>query len=182
MEIQTFPPDSKISFSVILPKQCHGLKIVEIITGQEDLTDCDGVWTRNKDFILGIKTADCAPVCFSDSEKFGILHAGWRGLVSGICEKMLDIFNSPETEIFVGPMLPEFEIKKDSCYEAISQKFGSQFFVEKDDEIIFKFKDALASILPKAVFDPRTTFGDQSLSSWRRDKIRNQNNTTIIKS
>jgi copper oxidase (laccase) domain-containing protein len=185
MKVETYSPNSEIPYKVILPKQCHGIKIIEIITGNEDLSECDGVWTKNKDLILGVQTSDCAPICFSDRDKFGIIHVGWRGLVNGICENILNIFNSSETDIFVAPMLPEFEIKKDFCYEAINKKFGTKFFVEKDDKIIFKFKDVISSILPNAKFDPRSTYKDTQLSSWRR-KIETDknplksNNTTVV--
>ena len=183
MKVETYSPNFKIPYDVIIPKQCHGTKIVEIITGNEDLSECDGVWTKNKSLILGIKTADCAPICFGDMEKFGVIHAGWRGLVNGICEQMLEIFNSNNTYIFIGPMLPEFEIKKDYCYEAINKKFGEKFFIEREGKIFFEFKDALISILPNVKFDPRSTYTDKGLSSWRRDKdlgIPIINNTTTV--
>lgn len=183
MKVETYPPNSKIPYNVILPKQCHGTKIVEVITGDEYLGECDGVWTKNKKLVLGVKTSDCAPICFSDKEKFGIIHVGWRGLVNGICENMLKTFDSIETDIFVAPMLPEFEIKMDDCYEAISKKFGKEFFVEKDKKIFFRFKDAIISMVPSAKFDSRSTYGDKQLSSWRRDKELGAwvaNNITIV--
>src|SRR5512134_2479074 len=46
----------------------------------------DGMVTRNRDTVLGILTADCAPVLLADARAgvIGAAHAGWRGAKSGI--------------------------------------------------------------------------------------------------
>ncbi len=48
----------------------------------------DAMVTDRPGFALGIITADCAPVLFSDPEAgvVGAAHAGWRGAVSGVIE------------------------------------------------------------------------------------------------
>lgn len=45
----------------------------------------DAVVTDRNDVVLGIVTADCAPVLFADAQGgiVGAAHAGWRGAVSG---------------------------------------------------------------------------------------------------
>ncbi len=179
MKVWTLNPQESVPKEVIVPQQTHGNTIIEICTGQENLTDCDGLWTRDDRFLLGIKTADCAPVCFQDSEKFGILHIGWRGLVNGIGEKMQQIFTSPHTTVHIGPILPQFEIQKDFCFDELQAKFGNQFFIFQEEKIIFLFQKALQSLSPKAQFDPRSTFDTPSLASWRRDR-NDLRNTTVI--
>tara|TARA_A100001015_G_scaffold260965_1_gene306098 strand:- start:3496 stop:4146 length:651 start_codon:yes stop_codon:yes gene_type:complete len=204
----TFGPHEKWPDRVITPQQTHGKKIVEIISGNEDLTATDGVWTQHSDIHLGVLTADCAPICFWTPEKFGVIHVGWRGLVSGICEAMLDIFsqNFPENfsklqanpkrlqnvsktdfgdassnlKIFGGPLYPTFQIKKDFCFEKISEKFGASFFeFEKNGKIFFRFQDAIASVLPGVVFDPRSTNKTKYLASWRRNATADRNLTVV---
>lgn len=185
MKCQTISPTSADAVSeIIMPQQTHSTNIIEVITGQENLSDCDGLWTRQgHDFILGVKTADCAPICFWDGNKYGVVHAGWRGLVDGIVHKMCKTFDDKNTQIWVGPILPQFEITKDDCYDRIEAKFGKSFFLPhpKDHtKAIFDFKSALASVLPsQATFDPQSTFGTPELASWRRDKD-NRRNITII--
>ena len=206
-------PHEELSFEIILPNQTHGVNIVEIITGEEDLSDCDGVWTRDPRFRLGIRTADCAPIVFWDGDKFGIVHAGWRGLVGGICEQMLKIFNpsldnlqDDQTrvineyvpmglKVFVGPILPRFEIQRDFCYEAIRERFGERYFdveaknpsalsgssLSKREQVWFDFEGVLRSVLPMAEFDGRSTFEDLYLASWRRDQNELRNVTVISK-
>ncbi len=180
MYVHTFPPDKKLLPDIILSHQVHGTRIGEIVTGNEDLFECDGIWTRNPMFKLGIRTADCAPICFWDEAKFGIVHVGWRGLCGGICEKMLDVFNDNNVYVFVGPMLSVFEIQRNFCYAMIKEKFDEQFFEKKGDRILFDFEGAIRSVLPMAEFDGRNTFEDRELASWRRDG-NEQRNITVIR-
>lgn len=48
----------------------------------------DAVVTRTPGLVIGILTADCAPVLFADPTVgvVGAAHAGWRGAVSGVIE------------------------------------------------------------------------------------------------
>jgi len=169
--------------NIIIPVQTHSNNIIQIKTGNENLQNCDGTITSNKNnFSLGIQTADCAAICFYDNKKYGIIHAGWRGLVNNIIENMLNKFVNPE--IFVSPILNEFEIQKDSCYRQIKNKFGDKYFYIKNSNskniIFFKFLEALKSILPKnTVFDLRDTFKNNNLASWRRDGGDKRNYTVI---
>ncbi len=180
MFFKTFSPQETLPPKVITPRQVHGDNIVEIITGEEDLADTDGLFTKDDKFLLGIKTADCAPIIFIGQHKFGIIHVGWRGLCGQICEKMQELFAGENPQIYCGPFLAEFEIKKDFCYEQIEQKFGEQFFTFDNGRIIFRFKDAIAALLPKIVFDSRNTFVDPKLASWRRDHIEHRSNVTVV--
>lgn len=50
--------------------------------------EADGIVTATPGVALGVLTADCAPVLFSDPEArvIGAAHAGWRGALSGVLE------------------------------------------------------------------------------------------------
>jgi hypothetical protein len=64
-----------------------------------------------------------------------------------------------------------FEIKKDFCFDIIKEKFDDKYFNIREGKITFLFKDAIMSLLPlNAKFDPRNTFLDATLPSFRRDK------------
>ncbi len=157
--------------NVILPKQVHGDNIIEIITGNEKLDNCDALITKNRNFSLGIQTADCATICFTDEEKIGIAHVGWRGLCLPLIEKMLTQFDFSKLHLFIGPFNHSFEIKKDFCFDKIQKKFGDKYFIENHGIITFLFKDAMMSLLPENIeVDARNTFEDLSLPSFRRDK------------
>jgi copper oxidase (laccase) domain-containing protein len=176
-DIHVYSPPEVIPITVLLPQQVHSTRIVEIVSGTEDLSDCDGVWTTRHDSALGVRTADCAPVCLWDTDCIGVFHAGWHGLVDGIIEKALLQFNSPQA--WVGPLYPVFEIQRDECAERIETRFGTDFFTETNGKLLFNFKDAIASLLPQATFDPRSTFIEPSLASWRRIRTQERNTTVI---
>lgn len=48
----------------------------------------DGIVTNTPGLVIGVLTADCAPVLFADPEAgvVGAAHAGWRGAVGGVLE------------------------------------------------------------------------------------------------
>ena len=52
----------------------------------------DGLVTGGSGIVLGILTADCAPVLFEDAvaRVIGAAHGGWRGALGGIIEATLD--------------------------------------------------------------------------------------------
>ena len=84
--------DLKIN-NIITLHQNHSNKAV-IISDQniKKYNLCfDGLVTNKKNIILGILTADCAPILFYDSYNIvvGACHAGWRGALTGIIENTL---------------------------------------------------------------------------------------------
>lgn len=53
----------------------------------------DGIVTTNPQLLLGIKTADCAPVLLADYKHgvVGVAHAGWRGACKGIVQNVVSL-------------------------------------------------------------------------------------------
>ncbi len=67
-------------------KQVHGpdVKMIE----SPGVYECDGLFTRESDLALIVRTADCLPLVFY-SEKaraVGVVHMGWRSAAAGILE------------------------------------------------------------------------------------------------
>jgi copper oxidase (laccase) domain-containing protein len=171
MRIEIFLPSEKVEGNaIIIPKLSHGSHIVTIETGDESLADCDALITKSHNFSLGIRTADCAPICFNDGETIGIAHVGWRGFCLGLIEKTMAHFDTSKLDVYVAPFLHSFEIQKDSCYELIAQKFGEEYIEQCDSKFYFNFKEAISSFLPEqTVYDARST-QDISFPSYRRNK------------
>ncbi len=146
--------------------------LIVIATGEESVVDTDAAVTTNKDITLAIRTRDCAPICFSDGKKIGIAHVGWQGYALGLTEKTLGYFDLENLVVYVGPFLNSFEIKKDFCYDALMAKPETVSYIDEvGGTLTFRFKDALASILPEnTFFDTRTTWTDPTLPSHRREK------------
>lgn len=171
MHIEIFLPSEKLPDNVVTVRQQHGTNIAVVQSLNEDFQDYDGLITKNHNFPLGIKTADCAPICFSDKERIGIAHIGWRGLCLGLIEKMLAHFNAEDLQVYVGPFFNSFEIQRDFCYDQIQRKFGDAFFREESEKLFFDFKKAIESLLPRqTVYDTRDTKTDLSFPSYRREK------------
>jgi len=59
---------------------------------QDDRLHADGMVTDRPGILLGVLTADCAPVLFADPDAgvIGAAHSGWRGAFGGINEATVD--------------------------------------------------------------------------------------------
>ena len=109
--------NKKVTFSLYLPpyvpkegirlQQKHKTTILK--NPQKNNQIADGIFA-NKVGQYWIKTADCTCVAFVGRTSAGILHAGWRGLASGICQKMKKLFDE-DVDVHV------FPFAKKCCYE-----------------------------------------------------------------
>lgn len=73
---------------LVLFRQTHSTTVVTI-TERHDVSvavEADAMVTNRRDQLLGILTADCAPVLLADPEAgvIGAAHAGWKGAAGGI--------------------------------------------------------------------------------------------------
>ncbi len=69
-------------------RQVHSIR-VETITGPTTTRpEVDALVTATPGTVLGILTADCAPILYADPEArvIGAAHAGWKGATGGIAE------------------------------------------------------------------------------------------------
>ena len=121
---------------IVLINQVHSNKIffIDKITNQT-LTG-DGIISKRKDLILGVLTADCAPIVILGKKYFGIIHAGWKGAFSGIIENAINLFikkGECEEDIFVdvGPHLRKnsFEVKNDFLLNFKKQQINLEKYV-----------------------------------------------------
>lgn len=148
-------------------------------------TLADGMVTNKENIILGITTADCAPVLFSDTSNgvIGISHAGWRGAVKGIMENTVKLMLERGAELkniaaAIGPCLQKssFETKADMSDIFLAQdKVNTNFFEEKDSEHYFFDMEAyLIYRLQKIGIENISashidTYADSNYFSYRRN-------------
>lgn len=119
---------SPVRYSAL--KQVHGERVLEARPASDPWGEGegDGLVTDEKNLALTIRTADCAPIFFSDpaSGAVGICHAGWRGARCGIVfklvEKMRRQFKSQPENLTaaLGPVICR------SCYE-VGEEFEGYF-------------------------------------------------------
>ncbi|MEP9401475.1 peptidoglycan editing factor PgeF [Sphingomonas sp. VNH70] len=70
--------------------QVHGASVVRVLSAfrDDDRPRADAMVTDRPNVLLGIITADCAPVLFADREGgiVGAAHAGWKGALAGVTD------------------------------------------------------------------------------------------------
>lgn len=73
---------------LVILKQVHSNRVVTVEAGAlpDTTVEADALVTRRADLLLGILTADCAPLLFVDPHAgvIGAAHAGWKGALTGI--------------------------------------------------------------------------------------------------
>ena len=117
--------------------QVHGTS-VQVINDyvDEPIENTDALFTRSNKFSLAIMSADCLPIAIANSEgtKIALIHAGWRGLSSGIIEKTLKMFDldNKELKAWLAPCISqkEYQVGND-VYEA---------FITLDEASVKSFK------------------------------------------
>lgn len=87
-------------------QQVHGTRVARAERAGV-LPDCDAVRGQSPGPVLTIRTADCLPAAlFSPREGYGLVHAGWRGLVGGILEEAVATYRDPGSlVVHLGPAI-----------------------------------------------------------------------------
>ena len=109
---------------IVTMKQVHSDKIVEVKDKSlKEAGEADGMITAERDIFLGILTADCVPILFvaPQNKLVAAVHAGWRGTLAGIAQKMVSLFKdrydiaADELEVALGPAIGVccYEVKDD---------------------------------------------------------------------
>jgi len=75
----------------------HQIHSAEVVVAdqswpQDERPRADGMVTDTPNLLLGILTADCAPVLFADHNAVvvGAAHAGWRGALAGVTDATIE--------------------------------------------------------------------------------------------
>jgi len=109
----------------------------------------DAMVTNKTDIILGVLTADCAPVLFSDpiAGIIGAAHAGWKGAVGGVLENTISAMEKlgarrSNIKTVVGPCIARdsYEVGRDFVKTASAADFGvGDFLTSGKDRDHFQF-------------------------------------------
>lgn len=87
----------------------HGTRIIEVTEDYPSDLVADAAIIRQEDLSIGILTADCMPIFFSDLEGTvaAIAHVGWRGLAGGLIEKVVAQMkvNPKKITAYIGPAI-----------------------------------------------------------------------------
>jgi YfiH family protein len=101
--------------------QVHSAEAVHATSAwpQEQRPHADAMVTNRSGLLLGILTADCAPVLFADEQRgvIGAAHAGWRGALAGVTDSTIELMEElgarrERIHAAVGPCIaqPSYEV------------------------------------------------------------------------
>ena len=141
----------------------------------------DGLVTDKPGVLLMTTHADCAPLIIYDRSHriLGQAHAGWRGLVSGVVENLVDKLksvngtNPSDLHAWIGPTI------RACCYEVdldVAERFPLDCRILAGESIRLDLTRFIHLELFKLGFDPDhvtdcniCTSCDERFSSYRRD-------------
>jgi len=92
---------------LIIVRQVHSSDVVDAAQAITE-TEADGLVTAESNVVLCILVADCVPILLFDSSsnRFAAVHAGWKGLASGVIASALMHFDTASSvHAFVGPSI-----------------------------------------------------------------------------
>ena len=116
--------------------QVHGNRFQSISSVSSPIIETDALVSASDNLILGILSADCMPIAISkkDGSVFAIIHAGWRGLISGVIQTCLSAFIKDEIKLtaWIGPSI------SGGFYEVGSELYDA--FMKSDEHSQSNFK------------------------------------------
>lgn len=105
-----------------LPNQTHSLNVKVVEERNEQPDDTDAVITFKRNLPVGVVTADCVPIAVyaPDVKGVGAIHAGWKGTLGGIVDKVLDVLEErgadlTKLQVIFGPSISQerYEVDKE---------------------------------------------------------------------
>jgi YfiH family protein len=109
---------------------------IDDIPAEAETPVADGAWSKQPGHVCAVMTADCLPVllCNKQGTRVAAVHAGWRGLASGIVTEGVRVMQEPAEQLLVwlGPAIgpTAFEVGSDVV----------QAFTDKDARNVKAFK------------------------------------------
>lgn len=162
---------------------CHGTRVLaaeEKDTGAY-VPDTDALITNVPGLFVSITGADCMPIFFCDplQQCVGIAHAGWRGLLDGIAERVIEgmqrTYGSHPEDVHVayGPHIGQchFEVGAE-----VADRFGQKNIEHRDGRLYASLRNEatlrLTALGVRRIHDktPCTYCESDRFYSARRDK------------
>jgi YfiH family protein len=122
--------------------QCHSAEAVTLVRASpmDERPRADAMVTDRPNVLLGIVTADCAPVLFADGEAgvIGAAHAGWRGALAGVTDSAIEAMERlgarrDRIHAAVGPCIAQPSYEVDDAFRdrfLADNRDNARFFVE----------------------------------------------------
>jgi YfiH family protein len=124
----------RLAVAALLPEAelatVHQIHSAEVVVAdaawlQGERPRADGMVTDTPNLLLGILTADCAPVLFADHQAVvvGAAHAGWRGALAGVTDSTIEAMEKlgarrEHIRAAVGPCIGQPSYEVDEAFRA----------------------------------------------------------------
>lgn len=130
---------------LVVAKQVHSSRAIAVDAPfpADARPEADGMATATPGIVLGIVTADCAPVllCDRDRRVVGAAHAGWRGALGGVLEATVDAMvalgaEREQVRAVIGPTIAQASYQVDAAFRErliASDKSNDDLFIADDD-------------------------------------------------
>jgi len=180
---------------LLTPNQAHGKKVLILKKKWKKNLDprVDAIVTKKSGLILGILTADCAPVilCDEKTEVIGIAHAGWKGVFLGVLESTVDRMENigarrSNIKAVIGPCISKrfYEVSSDLFQKFIKKDVANKVFFtasKKPARYMFDLAGCICGILKKLNIgnvenlDLDTFSNPKRFFSYRRSEKKREN-------
>jgi YfiH family protein len=113
--------------ALVMAHQTHSADVLKVTEpwALDRRPEGDALVTDRPGILLGILTADCAPVLFADAEAgvVGAAHAGWRGAFGGVTDATMDAMETLGAQrdriaAVVGPCIALNSYEVDEAFQA----------------------------------------------------------------
>ena len=115
-------------FSLVTMQQYHSPEVVSVTQPwtMEQSPKADALVSKTPGIILGLNTADCAPVLLDDAAAgvIGAAHAGWKGALAGVCEATIGAMEA------LGAVRSRIHAGIGPCIGQASYEVGPEFRAE----------------------------------------------------
>jgi len=133
---------------LILINQIHSSKVIQIKNSNlNKKIEADGMITSLDNVVLGILTADCAPIFIYDKKYKYVccLHSGWKGTLKNISKNAINLLdkqniNRSSLTAIIGPCLGSKNYEVDKSFEkqfCNKNSSYSRFFRKKNNMKFF---------------------------------------------
>jgi YfiH family protein len=143
----------RLAVKAILPDAelatVHQIHSAEVVVADrawplDERPRADAMVTDTPNLLLGILTADCAPVLFADHRAvvIGAAHAGWRGALAGITDATIEAMvrrgaRREDIHVAVGPCIAQDSYEVDDAFRARFLEHdgdNERFFARSDQD------------------------------------------------
>ena len=111
--------------ALVVARQVHSPDVVTVTTPwqPDDAPEADALVTTVPGLLIGVTSADCAPILFCDVEArvVGAAHAGWKGALGGV------VAATVETMVAAGASVERIAAVVGPCIQRRSYEVGPEF-------------------------------------------------------